>query len=278
MSTVKLTTFAAYKLKGPRGAVASTIETVFGATAARFGADGKVELLADSVPFHADSFKSRAPKQGAGLLMLYGNRDALEESFYWRTKARELGAEFASAEFEIDVGDLEMGLTDRQMLIDTEGKNRFLNLRRMKKDLQLDVLAKFAEYIAAEGGDVEKRMSIVAHIATRPDIFDLLLQEDIELSRLDVLVIPVADDPANPAKIRQVAYVKSGAKVVSVSQSGTGATILLPSWMTDQSAAAKRQTYETRGSMKKVIERETTAVKPESESPKPPSRHRPVRV
>ena len=237
MSTVKLTTFSIYKVNtGPAGA---SIQTLAGSVAVRFGASGQVELLADSVPFHADSFRDRAPKPGFGLLMLYGIRDTLEEMHFWRTKAREMGAEFTSAEIEFAVGDIEVGLTDRAKLKAAAGKGTFLNLRRMTSSLQSQVLHQFSEYAASEGANINEEMSRVSQIATRPDLFDKLLVDDSDLSKLDILVVPVADDPAAPGRMRQVAYVKPGAKVLSVVQGTDQATVLLPLWMTDVAAAKK---------------------------------------
>lgn len=238
MSTIKITTFALFKTKGKPGAPGSTIDPLV-AVAARFNeVSGQIELLAGSVPYHADSFKNRAPKPGCGLLMLYGIRDSLEEMHFWRTRARELGAEIATAEFEIDVGTIEVGLTDRDLLKATNGKNRFLNIRRMKKSLQIDVVTKFAEYVVSEGYELEGSMR-VSEIATRPDLFDRLFEDDNELSKLDILVIPVADDPEVPGRIRQVAYLRPGARVVSEVHGSAGAKILLPAWMIDSSLAKK---------------------------------------
>lgn len=241
-SSVKLTTFSIYKVtKGPSG---SSIQTLAGSVDARFGDTGQVELLADSVPFHADLFRQKAPKPGFGMLMLYGIRDTLEEMHYWRTKAREMGAEFASAEIEFAVGVIEVGLTDRAKLKAAAGKSSFLNLRRMTSSLQSQILHQFSEYAASEGANIDEEMSRVSQIATRPDLFDKLLVDDSDLAKLDVLVVPVADDPAVPGRMRQVAYVKPGAKVLSTVQGTDKATILLPQWMTDV-AFAKRMRKET---------------------------------
>ena len=239
MSTVKLTAFSVYRVLGEPGSPTAEIETLFGATAARF--DGKhVQILADSVPFNSIKFADRYPKPGYGILMLYGLQDQREALHLYRTKARELKAEFASAEFEIDVGSIEVGLTGRDLLKKVNGANRFLNVRRMKKDLQTDIVNAFQGYMnddhSEEPLEDHRRLP---QIATRPDLFDRLLYEDEQLSQLDVVVIPVADDPAFSAKIRQLAYVKAGAKVVSTMQISTEASILLPLWMTDTTEAEK---------------------------------------
>lgn len=239
MSTVKLTAFSVYKVLGEPGSPTAQIETLYGATAARF--DGKhVQILADSVPFNSIKFKNRYPKPGFGLLMLYGLQDQREALHLYRTKARELKAEFASAEFEFDVGDIEVGFTGRDLLKKVNGSNRFLNVRRMKKDLQTDIVNAFRVCMNEDHSEEPlDDMRRIPQIATRPELFDTVLYEDEQLKQLDVVVIPVADDPAFSAKIRQLAYVKPGAKVVSTMQISTEASILLPSWMTDAKQAAK---------------------------------------
>lgn len=237
MSTVKLTIFSVYKVVG--SGAAATIKTLAGSVAARFGDNGAVQLLADSVPFHSDAFRERAPKPGFGMLMLYGIRDTLEEMHFWRTKAREMQAEFAYAEIEFSVGKIEVGLTDRPKLKAAAGIGSFLNLRRMTSSLQSQVLHKFSEYAVSEGVNINESMSRVSQIATRPDLFDQLLEDDRDLSKLGVLVVPIADDPATPGRMRQVAYVKPGVEIVSIVQGNDQATVLLPNWMTDVNVAKK---------------------------------------
>lgn len=239
MSTVKLTTFSIFKRHGIPGAEGSYIEPLFGSTAARFTKDNKIELLMDSVPFHSESFKSKAPKVGFGCLMLYGIRDSLEEIKFWSAKARQMDAEFASAEFEFAVGNIEVGLTDRKKLKESRGDKLFLNLRRMTSSLQLEILLKFTDYALAEGGGINEKMNRVSQIATRPDFFDKLLKDDKDLAKLDILVVPVADDPEVPGHMRQVAYVKPGADLVSVVQGSDAATIVMPDWMKSRAVAAK---------------------------------------
>lgn len=236
-SSVRVTAFSVFKRRKTPDATGSPVDVLYGASSGRLGDDGKLELLADSVPFHADSFKNKAPKPGFGLLMLYGIRDSLEEMQYWRFKAREMEAEFVCAEFEFEVGTIEPKLTDRQLLKATAGKNRFLNLRRMKSELQTQVLESFSAYANSDGEETDENLSRVSQIANRPDLFDQLLVDDRDLAALDMLVIPVADDEAFPGKMRQLAYVKPGARVVSIVQDSSEARILLPPWMTDTKLA-----------------------------------------
>lgn len=243
-SNVELMTFAIYKFEG-KGDKA-TVKPLFGAENARFTEDGKVELLAGHVPFNSPAFKKHAPQPGHGLLMLYGIRDSLEEMQKWRAKARELNAHFAYATVKFEVGYIEVGLTNREKLrhydtLDEEVRrwpSRFLNVRRMTADLQLEVLKHFQLFADREKKKVP--MDKVADLATRPDYFDHLFQEDKDFHKhLDILVIPVADNPDAPSRIRTLAYVRPGAKIVGTLQGTDEAAILLPKWMHDLKYAKK---------------------------------------
>lgn len=236
-SSVRLTVFSIFRRRKTPETAGSPVDVLYGASSGRLGDDGKLELLADSVPFHSDSFRNKGPRPGFGLLMLYGIRDSLEEMQYWRFKAREMGAEFVCAEFEFEVGTIEPKLTDRQLLKATAGKNRFLNFRRMKSELQTEVLESFSAYAISNGEKADENLSRVSQIANRPDLFDRLLVEDRDFAALDILVIPVADDDALPGKMRQLAYVKPEAKVLSILQKSDESRILLPPWMTDTKMA-----------------------------------------
>ena len=100
-------------------------------------------------------------------------------------------------------------------------------------------MKKFAEYVTREGGDPAHEMHRVSQIATRPDLFDTLLEEDPDLAKKSIVVIPVADDSVDVNKIRQVAYLRPGADIISIVQGSDDATILLPNWMTDAQQAKK---------------------------------------
>jgi hypothetical protein len=229
-STVRFITFAVYRRTGTLGAKNAVIEVLHGASAARFAPDGCVELLAGNVPYNAKSFLTLAPADGEGLLMLYG-RDALDETYAWRRKARDLDAEFAYAEIEIAVGHIEKGLVDRAGLRAAAGNVRFTNVRRMKASLQLDILARFAGYVMREGGDPDVSMSCPAQMALRPDLFTSTLRDDADLGQLDTLVMPVADNPAVPGQMRQVALIRPSAQVAGITQGSDEVRIVLPNWM-----------------------------------------------
>ena len=237
-ASVKLMSFCLYRLHGSPGSARARLEVVAGASDARFGPDGKIQLLASSVPFRSKQFKKYAPKPGAGILALYGHRDALDELQYWRGQARLLKADFAWAEFEVLVKEISTQLVDREML-KTNRTIGFLNLRRCQAKLQTEIQEKFAEYVLSDGGKPDREMARVAQIATRPDLFTRLLQDDPDLRNVSVVVTPVADDPEVPGRTRQLAFVRAGSTVTKLVQGGDQYEILLPQWLTDKTAARK---------------------------------------
>lgn len=246
-SSIRVIAFSIFKKRKTPDADGSPVDILYGAASAKLVTEKTVELVelvADSVPFHAESFKKKAPNPGFGILMLYGIRDSLEEMHYWRNKARELRAEFVSAEFEFEVGDIESGLTDRALLKTTKGRNKFLNVRRMRSALQTEILDSFTAYANADGTGIDDGLDRVSQIATRPDLFDRLLVDDRQLSTLRMLVIPVSDNPDLPGRMRQLAYVKPGVKPVSALQGSGEARIVLPEWMTNIKKAKELRTQK----------------------------------
>lgn len=234
---VALTSFVVYRVNGRAGDPAATVDVLAGGDAARFTPEGKLQLLATSAPFHSDAFKERAPKPGHGLLALYGHRDALEELQYWRARAREMKAEFAYCNYDVQVDRITELLVDRKRLLENHDA-KFLNLRRTMSSLQTEIFERFAGYVASEGR-TNMSMTAVSHIATRPDLFDRLFEDDKDFKHLSVFVIPVADDVETPGKMRQMAYVRPGSKVLNVVQGSDQVDVLLPAWLTDEKAAKK---------------------------------------
>jgi hypothetical protein len=239
-SKLELTTFCLFRSQG--WGQSRTAEAGSGAVAARISDSGKIQLLAGSVPFNSAVFAERAPAPGSGLLMLYGIRDTLDELQRWRAIARERGMSFAQAKITVEVGYIEVGLTDRTTLrkFSTVAEprlwpSRFLNVRRMTAGLQSEVLHRFSKYVEEAKESVDINMARVSQIATRPDLFERLFKDDIDFqANLDILVIPVADSP--DGRIRQLAFVRPGAKIVSIEQGSDEAEIILPAWMNDDSA------------------------------------------
>lgn len=238
VSTIKLTTFALYSARGTR--TDREVKVIAGATNPRIAQDFVIELDAANVPFASRAFREREPKEGHGLLMLYGIRDTLDEVMKWRKLAREKpNTFFASAEIEIEVGQLESGLVDRKMLKAQGAEMAFANLRRMTADTQTEILDRFAEYAAQDKLKPKTDMSRISQIAMHPEYFDRLFQDDRAFKHLSIFVIPVADNPEVKGRMRQLAYVRPGAKIVGIKQGSTEARIVLPSWMETEAAAAR---------------------------------------
>lgn len=217
MSTIILSAFATFRRRGDE------LEHVSGISASRLRDDGRYELTLKSVPFIEPRFSGRAPAVGEGMLMMYG-RDRMEEMQRQRAKARATGAELACAEFEFEVGSIETNLIDRNNI----NGQRFANVRRMKAELQTQLLYRFAGYVDAEGGNSDLTMARVVQIATRPELYARAFKDDKDLAGLDMLVVPVADGEDHA--IRQLAYVRPKARLVSVCQGGE-VDLVLPEWM-----------------------------------------------
>jgi hypothetical protein len=237
IAEVTLTSFVVYRQHGRAGEPGSSIEVLAGASDARFDDKGRIQLLASSVPFRSEAFASRMPHVGAGLLALYGHRDALEELQFWRNFARSQKAEFAYVNYNVVVDNILPMLVDRDRLRASTDV-RFLNVRRMMTSLQDSIFKRFQGYVASEGG-AKATMTVVAEMANRPDLWDRLFDDDKDFKHLQVLVIPVADDPEVVGKMRQVAYVRPGATVTSVVQGNEQVDVLLPAWLTDEKVAKK---------------------------------------
>ena len=237
-SKVRLTIFSLYKARAAAGRL-DAVERMVGAYDVRVGADGRAEVLAASVPFNARRFDPLAPKQGFGMLALFGIRDTIDELQRWRTIARTAHAEFAYAEFWVDVGEIDVRLTSRESLARPGRRSRFLNLRRTTAEFQKEILAIFQRYVREEGGDPDATMARVPHIASRPDLFDRLLYEDPDLKTVDVFVLPLADMPDSPGRIRQVAYVRPGSTIAEFMQGSDQSTVYLPQWMSEPADARR---------------------------------------
>lgn len=229
-SIIKLMTFAAYKVSGE--GKRQKVSVVGGAADARFN-NGVVELLATSVPFNSQLLQGREPADGKGLLMLYGGKDAADELFHWRTRARKENFKIAFATIDVEVGYMEPNLITRQMMKTYKSNMQFAYLRRMVSELQADILEQFSS-LSDEVAPLEKGGSVAA-ISLYPNLFDQVFEQDKDIGNLQVLAIPVMDDVEFPAKqrMRQVAYVRPQAKIVKITQGATDAHIVLPRWMTN---------------------------------------------
>lgn len=228
MSTVRLITYALYKSASSHPTSADEVKILVGASKAKINNDGKLELEMASGAMQSPDLAGHMPADG--LLMLYGLRDAAMELQRMRTEARRVGAELAYADVEIEVGEIEVGLVDRELLHGAKDM-RFLNVSRMKSSLQTEILNEFSECTKKDGTDIDEKLSRVLQIATRPDLWDKVFKKDPDLKRLSVLVIPLADDPAAPRAMRNVAYVRPGANINSIVQGSDHVSLVLPGWM-----------------------------------------------
>ena len=191
---------------------------------------GQPHVTLGSVPFHDRSMDSKAPSQQYGLLALFGIRDALDELQHWRTVARNSQAQFASLQVQVDVGVPTAGVLTRQHLQDQGANLRFLNVKRCAAELQKAWLQQFAQWVAAEGGDVARSMAHVRQMAQRPDLFERLLYTDPDLQHIDVMVLPLADRN-EVDRVRQVAYLRAGTPLMAVTQGSDQMHVSLPQWM-----------------------------------------------
>ncbi|HEX3141566.1 MAG TPA: hypothetical protein VHQ87_16035 [Rhizobacter sp.] len=243
-SKVKLTLFGLYRARVAEGQLRA-VQRMVGAYDVRLGDDGRAEVLTGSVPFNDRRFDPMAPKAGFGILALFGIRDTIEELQRWRAIGRNSNAEFAYAELWVDVAEIEVKLANRESLKAPGRRSRFLNLRRTTVDFQKDVLATFQRYVREEGGDPDATMARVQDIASRPDLFDRLLYEDADLRDIDVFVLPLADMPDSPGRMRQVAYLRPGAKIVEFAQGSDQVSMFLPTWMSDLAEAQRQRAAST---------------------------------
>ena len=194
------------------------------------GQDESLQVTVGSVPFHNRAMDAKAPTHGKGLLALFGIRDALDELQHWRGVARTSQARFAYLQMQVDVGVQPTSAVTRAVLQQAGPALRFLNVRRSAAEFQKALLAQFAEWVAEEGGNPAKEMAHVRDMGLRPDLFERLLYEDPDLRHIDVLVMPLADWP-DPARIRQVAYVRAGTPLAGLIQGNDELVLQLPTWM-----------------------------------------------
>lgn len=222
MSTIQLSAFVSYRK------TQTVLEHSGEISASRLLDSGKYEVTIKSAGLPVPSVglsMARPERMAEGMLLLYG-RDRLHLLHQANIKARAAGLGFASSEFEFEVGNIESGLLDMDALPGL----RFGSVRRMKADLQMHLLTKFAEYVSEEGGDADAEMSKPIHMALRPDLFGRVMKDDPALAGLDVLAIPVADTSAEPVVLRQFAYVRPTAQLVGVRHLGE-VNVVLPDWM-----------------------------------------------
>lgn len=241
MSTVRLQAFAVIK---PVHQSPGAFEILHGGSDIRRNVDKDgnefTEILLDSVPFRLPSMSRRiaeVSKRKDGLYFLYGTRDSLSETAFWSAEARRSGAMLTTVEFEYDIGGQHQGLIDRKLLEEYKNESGeplgFANFGRMKRTLQLELLAEFQRLIKDEDGSDISTMQSARDISSRPDLWAKIMNSKEKsmkiFKQIDVLVIPVADLDTNTS--RQVAWVRPKTPMLSIMQSRTDIRLLNPSWM-----------------------------------------------
>ncbi len=216
MSVVKLTAMSIFSFDEE-----SKLPSIHsGASLINVREDGHRLITMDSVPLNW-----RLDPPGGGLLLLYGFRDTLDELKIRRAEARHAGADFHIAELSIEVGEIAAPLVNERTIKDL----KFVNVKRMTAGLQSIILKEFSKY-AAERGEAEE-LAKIQQIARRPDLFEPLLDESPLFNHLDLIIIPVADDPSRPNFIRQVGYLRNGAKITHIEQNTERNEFVLPDGM-----------------------------------------------
>ncbi|MCK9687350.1 hypothetical protein [Scleromatobacter humisilvae] len=225
MSTIRVTSFALFTPPASPSPLEG-VQVLTGAGAARVSSEGRIELPMASVPVHAEQLATRLPKNA--LLMLYGRQDALTELQVMRREARRVHAEFVWADLDVDVGDLRALTVDRAALRHEGPKLRFVNWRRMHSALQAELLATFSQLAAEAGAPLNADLKRDAQVGSRPDLWDNVFAKDADFQHVDVIAIPLADDPASPGTVRYLAYVRPTAKVTFIAQGSDRVTFVWP--------------------------------------------------
>lgn len=225
-SIVTVVCFALYRRVGKPGQANAFVEVLSGAESGRMRQTGGIELVAGSTPYLAASFDARRLPAQSGIFVLYGTRDMMDALSYWHARARELDAEFASAEIDVEVGYIEPGMLTRERLRELGDKMGFANMRRLRAAVQGELLSSFAS-LRPEAG-----IHMPLQLAQHPDLWPAALEMDPDLRHLKLFAVPVADTPTSVHQIRQVALLRPGAKIRAIRQLSSEADIVLPAWLT----------------------------------------------
>lgn len=213
MSTVKLSSFVVYKkLTDP----SLYPDVRYGSNNVQKQSDGSFLFTLSSVPI-----SKNIPTVKDSLFFLYGFRDTLEEVQKRRAEARDLDMEFRSIEIGVLLENVHHGIVTKADLKHID----FINIRRMSACLQSDILERFASFVKNEGGDPAS-MSKVRQIATRPDLWERVINEDPDLREIKLAVVPVAD--GENGKIRYIALARKNILVASFNYDDEDDQICLP--------------------------------------------------
>lgn len=199
MSVIKLVAMTGFRVT-PSGKP----EVVFGADGVRFDEERKQWVFKiASVPM-----ESPIDLPQSGLSLLYGFRETISEVAAWKRKTENEGLEFHTAYINVEVGEIFRQIVGRN---DIAGL-RFASVRRIKADLQQEIMDSFSGLLERETRDL-KAVSRIREIASCPDLLDKVLYQP-PFDGLEVFVYPVKDGEM----IRYLAFVKPQAHIVSIEQ------------------------------------------------------------
>ena len=140
------------------------------------------------------------PHPTNGLTLLYGFRDMLDENQSQRLVAKREGMTFFGISMTMPVNSIIMGMLTRKKL----PRTKFVNLKRLAKDLQVHVLDTVNEMAVAEDKR-HKPFTNIVEAGARPDLVCKVLQQP-PFEHITVAVYPV---PNGTARGRQVATIFS---------------------------------------------------------------------
>lgn len=131
---------------------------------------------------------SKIPAPERGLTVLYGFRDALDEMKAQFEHARRNGMNILKVSFHLDVDDIVMGTTNPESIAST----KFLNLRRLSKDLQQVILDGVNE-LSARDGKKAVLYDRILQAGERPDLICKVIRSEKVFSHITSVVYMVPD-------------------------------------------------------------------------------------
>lgn len=192
MSVIKLVSMVGFRYREN-----DAPEILFGADAVRFDeVRGQWVFSMGNVP----TVEAMAlPSQG--LSLLYGFREVIDETAYWKKRVEDVGGEFHAAYLNVEVGEIHRATVGKAEIESL----KFASIRRLKSELQHEILDDFSRQAKEESMDL-KAFSRVKEIARHPEFLDHTLNLPI-FRNLEVFVYPVED----MEKVKYFAYVKRAA-------------------------------------------------------------------
>jgi hypothetical protein len=129
------------------------------------------------------------PAAKNALTVLYGFRDALDELKSQYARARRYGMQVAKVSFHLDVDEIVMGTTNP----DSIGSTRFLNLRRLSRDLQQVIIDNVNELAAKERNANPVLFERMTEAGQRPDLICQAIRAEAVFKHINSVVYMVPD-------------------------------------------------------------------------------------